>query len=394
MELLNVSAWRLEPEQVVSDVTARLISWMARIQLGAGLDAEEVASEIHDGLKQLIDARAGVVLVRRLPGGHLVPAAATCLQSGEAEPTDKDDKFDPAALLAVLPNEPFFLEQASPQLQVLIGELADFVREVCNISAAKKSAPENNQPSLVVPLVCRSDAGPEELMGLALLWVETLDGLISETLRAPLEVAALQSGGWLASTLQIERVGASYRNLGEALANAIDQKDVHRTGHSTGVSYYSSITARSLGLPAHEVERIEFAALLHAIGKITVPDAILLKESALSRDELDVIRNAVVTGAEWLCEVDGLAEVAAMVRHQGERFDGSGFPDGLSGEDIPIGARILAVALRFAAMTQPRADRRAMSVVGGALEALAADSGKSLDPRVVNAFLAAMGRTL
>jgi HD-GYP domain-containing protein (c-di-GMP phosphodiesterase class II) len=92
--------------------------------------------------------------------------------------------------------------------------------------------------------------------------------------------------------------------------------------------------------------------------------------------------------------VDGLQEIALMVRHQGERYDGGGYPDGLNGEAIPLGARILAVALRFSAMTKPRAHRRAMSVVGGALEALAQEAGASLDPRVVNAFLATMGRTL
>ena len=86
--------------------------------------------------------------------------------------------------------------------------------------------------------------------------------------------------------------------------------------------------------------------------------------------------------------------IALCVRHQNERFDGGGTPDALSGNDIPVGARILAVASRFAAMTGRRADRGPMSVVGGAMEDVAAASGSALDPEVVSAFLRVMGRSL
>jgi putative nucleotidyltransferase with HDIG domain len=257
-------------------------------------------------------------------------------------------------------------------------------------------------PNLVIPLRNtsseRSDSNSTDnsssLSGLALLWIATPQGTVSNAIKPALHAAAIQAGGWLAGAMRMERVGASYRNLGAVFANAIDAKDANRTGHSKAVSYYAATVARGMNLPEHEVERVEFAGLLHDIGKISVPDSILKKETPLTVDELEIIRHATVSGAEWLREVDGLQEIALMVRHQGERYDGGGYPDGLTGDAIPLGARILAVALRFSAMTKPRAHRRAMSVVGGALESLAQEAGASLDPRVVNAFLATMGRTL
>jgi HD-GYP domain-containing protein (c-di-GMP phosphodiesterase class II) len=147
-----------------------------------------------------------------------------------------------------------------------------------------------------------------------------------------------------------------------------------------------------MGLSDSEIERVEFAGLLHDIGKIGVPDTILQKDEALTETEIEVIRASALAGAEWLAAIEGLDEVATMVRHQSERYDGTGYPDRLSGEAIPLGSRILAVAIRFSAMTKPRADRRALSVVGGALEFLAYQAGSALDPRVVKTFLAAMGR--
>jgi putative nucleotidyltransferase with HDIG domain len=327
-------------------------------------------------------------------------------------------RFFTRALLAVLPAEPFFLFDAPPPVQVLIGDLWDSIRDTASL--ARSNTPESavqkdgadalvlsplssgEAPNLIIPLRNTSSERPNGVMGgnsgslsgLALLWVASEDGTISNAIKPALHSAAIQGGGWLAGAMRIERVGSSYRNLGAVFANAIDAKDSNRSGHSKAVSYYASTVARGMGLPEHEVERVEFAGLLHDIGKISVPDSILRKVSPLIVDELQIIRHATVAGAEWLREVDGLQEIALMVRHQGERYDGGGYPDGLTGEAIPLGARILAVALRFSVMTKPRAHRRAMSVVGGALEALAQEAGASLDPRVVNAFLATMGRTL
>ena len=418
--MFNVSGWRSEPGQVVSDVTARLLRWMERAHLGAALSVDEVADEIHLGLCELMDASSAVVLSRPAADDVLLLMAASQSDFGSLL-TDFDiPRFPSRALMSVLPIEPFFIEQASPHVRVLIGELWDSMRDSASLARTMNSAaPPTDEsagtasvfvtaeelaesthaggdlgaPALAVPLRNLSVAGYGETTGLALLWMSSEDGMASITLQPALESASRQAGGWMAGALRADRLGESYRKLGAVFANAIDTKDPQRSGHSEAVSYYAATIARGLGLAEHEVERVEFAGLLHDIGKIAVPDSILKKNSQLSIDEMEMIRQATVNSAEWLREVDGLQEVAMMVRHQGERFDGGGFPDGLSGEGIPLGARILAVALRFSAMTKPRANRRAMSVVGGALESLAQDSGASLDPRVVNAFMLTMGRT-
>jgi HD-GYP domain-containing protein (c-di-GMP phosphodiesterase class II) len=182
------------------------------------------------------------------------------------------------------------------------------------------------------------------------------------------------------------------RALCETFGRAVDLRDGHRIGHSRDAAYYACLIAQELGLSSLEIEQIELAALLNGIGKLSVSDSLLNKRGALSQQELNEVRDAIIEGALLIRAVPGFEGVSDLVRHQGERWDGSGSPDGLVGEDIPIGARILAVALRFAAMTRPRADRPAMSVVGGALEFLAYEAGIALDPAVVRTFLSLMGR--
>jgi putative nucleotidyltransferase with HDIG domain len=419
--MINVSGWRHEPGQIISDVTARLLKWMEHANLGSTMTVDQVADEVRIGLCELMQAQSCIVLARQAPEDQLtlMSAADTGFQTllRDFEPP----RFPARALLAVLPAEPFFLMDAPPPVQVLVGELWDSIRDTASL-ARSNNTPEpqpddladgnemhavsplssGEGPSLVIPLRNTSRERPDgasgdsssSLSGLAMLWILTPDGTVSNAIKPTLHAAAIQAGGWLAGAMRMERVGASYRNLGAVFANAIDAKDANRTGHSKAVSYYAATVARGMGLSEHDVERVEFAGLLHDIGKISVPDLVLKKESPLTLDELEIIRHATIAGAEWLREVDGLQEIALMVRHQAERYDGGGYPDGLTGEAIPLGARILAVALRFSAMTKPRAHRRAMSVVGGALEAVAQEAGTSLDPRVVNAFLATMGRTV
>lgn len=207
---------------------------------------------------------------------------------------------------------------------------------------------------------------------------------------APLESETLPQAEASSETLAPD--SKALHALCEVVGRACDVRDGRRDGHARDAAFYARLIAEELKLSPRETERIELAALLHGLGKIMVPDEVLRKSTPLSPEELEVVRNATVEGSSWLYDVDGFEDIAAIIRHQGERWDGSGFPDALEGEAIPLGARILAVALRFAAMIRPRADRPALSVVSGALEFLAYEAGLALDPHVVRAFLAAMGR--
>jgi HD-GYP domain-containing protein (c-di-GMP phosphodiesterase class II) len=137
---------------------------------------------------------------------------------------------------------------------------------------------------------------------------------------------------------------------------------------------------------------LEFAARLHDVGKIQVPDAVLNKPGPLDSDESDVIRSHAAWGAATLSRIPGLEAVATLVRFHHERWDGSGYPDGLSGGRIPLGSRIISVCDAYGAMTCDRPYRGAMDS-RDALREIRAGAGSQFDPAVVAALLDALGRS-
>jgi putative nucleotidyltransferase with HDIG domain len=185
----------------------------------------------------------------------------------------------------------------------------------------------------------------------------------------------------------------TYRRLQRAilqsllgLANALEAKDSYTRGHSTRVSRLARQMARRVGLPRETVEMIAQAALLHDIGKIGVPEAILRKPGRLTDPEWDVMRRHPLTGAQIVAPLDFFADGAIIVRHHHERLDGSGYPDGLRGETIPAGARIIAVADVYDALTSERPYRPSFSHAD-AIERLEQERGRTLDPHLVSVFV-------
>ncbi len=184
-----------------------------------------------------------------------------------------------------------------------------------------------------------------------------------------------------------------YENLQDAfvgtiksLAETIDAKDAYTRGHSEKVSLYSEATARSLGLDNVELETIRYAGYLHDVGKIGIPDAILTKPGKLTVEEFAIIKKHPVLSDRILKPVDFPYPVQPLVRHHHERYDGKGYPDQLAGEEIPLGARILAVADSYEAMTSDRPYRKALSVER-ALDELVRNKGTQFDPRIVDEFV-------
>lgn len=170
----------------------------------------------------------------------------------------------------------------------------------------------------------------------------------------------------------------------EQLAGGLEARDPYTHGHSTRVARHSERIARGMGLSGDEVAKIRTAAAVHDVGKIRTPRSILLKPDKLDECEFEVMQRHATDGARMV-EPIGDAEIAAYVRSHHERLDGSGYPDGLAGGEIPLGARIIAVADTFDAMTSARTYRPAGSHKR-ALDTLAAESGTKLDPRAVAAF--------
>jgi len=158
-------------------------------------------------------------------------------------------------------------------------------------------------------------------------------------------------------------------------------------GHYRRVSRYAELIAQELGLPDNQVGEIRMAGELHDIGETRVHGSILAQQQELTFRQIELIRQHPVTGAEMLQEIPSLRSLAPMVRHHHERWDGSGYPDGLSGDDIPLGARIIAVADVFDALTSERPYRRAYSAAD-TVHYLKQHAGELYDPEVVAALVA------
>jgi len=206
--------------------------------------------------------------------------------------------------------------------------------------------------------------------------------------------AARPPGGTELQTLRYaEDVRRLYRQLQRAicqsllgLANALEAKDPYTRGHSERVGAWGGRLATALGLPAAEVDTVVQAGLLHDIGKIGVPETVLRKRGPLDHDEWTLMRNHPIVGAQIVAPFEFFAGGALVVRHHHERWDGSGYPDGLSGRAIPLGARIVAVADVYDALTSDRPYRPALAR-DTSLAYLAGEAGRTLDADVVAAFL-------
>jgi diguanylate cyclase len=175
----------------------------------------------------------------------------------------------------------------------------------------------------------------------------------------------------------------------EALAAAMDMRDRRTARHSEDVVALAKRVGALLELEDAALLELEFAARLHDVGKIQVPDAVLNKPGPLSPEENDVIRRHAVWGAETLSRIPGLEAVATVVRYHHERWDGAGYPDGLSGARIPLASRIISVCDAYGAMTCDRPYRIAMNP-DEALREIQQAAGAQFDPSVVAALVDAL----
>jgi HD-GYP domain-containing protein (c-di-GMP phosphodiesterase class II) len=184
------------------------------------------------------------------------------------------------------------------------------------------------------------------------------------------------------------RLKETYDATLEALASALDARDRETAGHSSRVTVYTMDMARRMGIRdgTEEWLDIERASLLHDVGKIGVSDAILNKAGPLTAEEWEEMRRHPVIGYTMLKDVRFLANAADIVFSHHERYDGKGYPNGVEGEAIPLGARIFAIADAFDAMTSDRPYRRALDWEKARDEILA-NAGAQFDPKVIDAFL-------
>ena len=182
-----------------------------------------------------------------------------------------------------------------------------------------------------------------------------------------------------------QQLRQSYKATVRALSNAVEARDAYTGKHAERVTAYGIALAEAVGLDTVGAPGLEFGFLLHDVGKLAVPDAILYKPDALSAEEFSLVARHPEAGAEILRDVDFLGEGKLVVRHHHERWDGSGYPDRLAGDAIPLPARVFAVADALDALTTDRPYRRATRF-SRAREEIRAHAGTQFDPEVVAAF--------
>jgi cyclic di-GMP phosphodiesterase len=184
----------------------------------------------------------------------------------------------------------------------------------------------------------------------------------------------------------MKRIELTYDETLEALGAALDLRDNDTAGHSQRVSHYCLEMAKSMGVDTDRLKHIARGAYLHDIGKIGIPDAILLKPGKLTPQEKEIMESHARVGYDLVSRIAFLAPAAEIVLTHQERYDGTGYPQGLIGEEIPLGARVFAVADTLDAMTSDRPYRRALPFSTAKAE-IQREAGRQFDPKVVEVFL-------
>lgn len=174
-----------------------------------------------------------------------------------------------------------------------------------------------------------------------------------------------------------------------SILHALDCKDHYTYGHSMRVTYYSIVLGKEIGLNEDELYELEMSALFHDIGKIAIPDSVLLKPTRLNEEEFLVMKTHPEKSSDILQGFKPFENVAKFAKHHHERYDGRGYPDGLKGEDIPLFSRIILITDTFDAMTSSRPYRKGLDFEV-AYEELSEFAGSQFDPNLVEAFCRAM----
>jgi HD-GYP domain-containing protein (c-di-GMP phosphodiesterase class II) len=206
-------------------------------------------------------------------------------------------------------------------------------------------------------------------------------GIVILLLSTALWAALLRANRRLVTGLMNEK-RQGYESVLLAYDSAIALKDAYTGGHGRRVARYSRLIAEAMGLPEAEVDAVSEAALLHDLGKIGIPDRFLTKTSRLTIEEFAEVQKHPAAAADILHAIPSLRRHAMAVRHHHERFNGSGYPDGLRGTDIPLAARIIAVADAFDALSSNRSYRRA-TTLNKALDEISQVAGSHFDPEIV-----------
>jgi len=233
-------------------------------------------------------------------------------------------------------------------------------------------------------LMCAPMRIKDEITSLILIGTKEPHTYTAEDLKL-LSALASQSAVAIENARLYDDLRKTFISTVYGLAKAIGQRDPFTGKHTKRVMELSTAIGKEMGLPDSQVQAIQLAAILHDVGKIAIPDEILCKKGALSEHERALFQKHPVIGEELVKDIKQLEHVITGVRHHHERINGSGYPDGLTGDNISIIARIIAVADVYDAISSDRAYRKGLKHIL-AIEELKKNSGKCFDENVVKAF--------
>jgi putative nucleotidyltransferase with HDIG domain len=235
--------------------------------------------------------------------------------------------------------------------------------------------------AMCTPLINRG-----KVLGIVYVDSTSEAGLFSREDLALFSAVALKAGIAIDNARLYDDLRCLFYNTVETLVRTIQAKDQYTSGHSTRVSRYALLIAEKLGLSTKERHQLYLAAMLHDIGKIGVPDELLHRPGNLSDEEMERVRNHVQLGASMIEMLGEMHPIVPLIRHHHESWDGTGYPDGMKGEEIPLISRIISVADMYDAMTSDRPYRKRRSHEQ-AVEEIKRTTGTKVDPRVAEAFL-------
>jgi diguanylate cyclase (GGDEF)-like protein/PAS domain S-box-containing protein len=268
-------------------------------------------------------------------------------------------------------------------------ELLKAADRLRRIVAAKSDEGQRTTVSLGVAIYPDSAATAEELIygaDAAMYWAKSAGKNRTGDWRSLLTSRRDGAVPWYAADRAVKEP-----DVVGALIASLAAKDPATSAHTERCSWYSARVSEELGLDEHQTSIVRLASLLHDIGKIAVPDDVLYKPGALSEEDWGYVRQHPAAGLHILAHIRSIAAATPAVLHHHEHYDGSGYPDGLAGEEIPIASRILLVTDAFDAMTTDRPYRKAMPVKAAVAE-LERNSGSQFDPTVVEAFLRVLAK--
>jgi len=355
---------RIEDDENESSYEALKVLYKADQAFRNIEDVKSVLENLLDLVMESVPASRGYVFLLQRDTGNLVPYVRRPVQ---VEAGDEEIVVSQTIMQTAVREKSSIISS-----DALVDER--FVQSRSIVDLAVRSA-------MCAPLINR-----ETVLGIVYVDSTNQANLFSREDLALFSALALKAGTAVDNSRLYDDLRSLFYNTVETLVRTIQAKDPYTSGHSTRVSRYSLLIADKLGLSTKEKHQLYLAAMLHDIGKIGVPDELLNRPGRLTEDEMDKVRNHVQLGASMIEMLGEMHPIVPLIRHHHEGYDGTGYPDGLKGEEIPLISRIVAVADMYDAMTSDRSYRKRRTQEY-AISEIERTRGTKLDPRVSDAFL-------